>query len=193
MRAKAHRNALRAHISHVLQASPPAQKHLPTLLRCTDPVSRHFSTDLGLEVPCTLTFRSISVQICMWVLQITLCFIIGEHFIRQIFTIRQTAKLKSSPNFPAILWYAQYDPSQHVNVLYINSEVLTISRIPRRLAAVSCYVRDVQHGIAAEGKGVSEPEPFGDDREGLLCFGEFQELSSLEKIQQKLILLLLDV
>ena len=35
-------------------------------------------------------------------LRITACFIIGENLIWRFFVIRQTAKLKSSPNFPAI-------------------------------------------------------------------------------------------
>ena len=36
---------------------------------------------------------------------ITSGFIIGENLIWQFFTIHQTAKLKSSPNFPAIRYY----------------------------------------------------------------------------------------
>ena len=38
----------------------------------------------------------------MWVVWITSCFIIGENLICRFFTIRQTTKLKSSPNFPTI-------------------------------------------------------------------------------------------
>ena len=38
-------------------------------------------------------------ELCAWVLRITSCFIIGDG---GCFAIRQTAKLKSSPNFPAI-------------------------------------------------------------------------------------------
>ena len=42
------------------------------------------------------------------VLRITSCFIIGENLIWRFFTIRQTAKLKSSPNFPAIRYMDTY-------------------------------------------------------------------------------------
>ena len=46
-----------------------------------------------------------SVEIWAWVLRITSCSIIGENLIWRFFMIYQTAKLKSSPNFPAIRYY----------------------------------------------------------------------------------------
>ena len=46
--------------------------------------------------------------LCVWVLRIASCFTIGENLIWRFFTSRQTAKLKSSPNFPALRYYLRY-------------------------------------------------------------------------------------
>ena len=69
---------------------------------CTVTASRHFSTvlpqgDLVVHVDIPQ-----STDICAWVLRITSCFIIAENLICRFFMICQIAKLKSSPNFPAI-------------------------------------------------------------------------------------------
>ena len=43
----------------------------------------------------------------------------GENLIWRFFTIRQTAKLKSSPNFPAIRYYPEIHTSTSLSNLYI--------------------------------------------------------------------------